>query len=63
MIIPVLGGMYRVFITTIFGLSVAYFSLDISFLFSGVSIGMIGWAIILSLNMVSKGWNPEKTID
>ena len=63
MIIPVLGGMYRVFITTIFGLSVAYFSLDISFLFLGVTIGMIGWAIILSLNMVSKGWNPEKTID
>tara|TARA_B100000519_G_scaffold198063_1_gene206876 strand:- start:18 stop:1322 length:1305 start_codon:yes stop_codon:yes gene_type:complete len=63
MIIPVFGGVYRVLITSIFGLSVSYFSLDISFLFWGVTIGMVGWAIILSLNMISKVWNPEKTID
>ncbi|MFL2804275.1 MAG: MATE family efflux transporter [Dehalococcoidia bacterium] len=63
MIIPVFGGVYRVLITSIFGLSVSYFSLDISLLFWGVSIGMVGWAIILSLNMISKVWNPEKTID
>ena len=58
MFIPISAGLTRLLIVFLFGVFVTYFSLDIMFLFFGVSLGLSTVGIILIINMFKKAWNP-----
>ena len=58
MLIPISAGLTRLLIVFLFGMLATYFSLDIIFLFFGVSLGLSTIGIILIINMFKKAWNP-----
>ncbi len=63
MLIPITGGLTRLFIVTALGFLCVVLELEIKFLFFVIAFGMSSVGLILSINMFGSVWNPKKILN
>ena len=61
MFFPIVGGISRLLVVSIFGILIISLDLNINYLFFTIGIAMSFVGLILCLNMFGPVWNPKKS--
>ena len=59
MFFPIVGGISRLLVVSIFGILIITLDLNINYLFFTIGIAMSLVGLVLFLNMFGPNWNPE----
>ena len=60
MLFPIVGGISRLSVVSIFGILIISQDLNINYLFFTIGLAMSLVGLVLFLNMFGPNWNPER---